>query len=425
MNAFSFEARTERHQFASGLTLLVLENPANPTVSAAGYLKAGAYFNPPGKHGLARTTADMLTKGTTRRGKLEIAESLESVGARVNFSGNTFTVSVSAQSLSRDFPGVVATLAEQLREPAFPAEELAKLKQRTIAAIQHNQEETRARAVEKLSQLVFAPESPFHQPPAEQLIAEVESLTTDDVREFYRGHYGAASLILAVAGDVRADEVRRLVADSLGDWRGAPEPRVALPETPLQDAPQRALVLMKDKANIDVVIGHASGLRRANPDYLAAVLANRALGQSTLSSRLGLKVRDEMGLTYGINSTFAESGLGDGPFLIGVTVAPENVELAIETTRQIVEEYISGGIRPDELGDEQSSVVGSFKVGLATNAGMASQLASAELYGLGVGYLDRFPDLIRALTKAEIDAAIRKYLHPARATTVIAGTYEG
>ena len=182
---------------------------------------------------------------------------------------------------------------------------------------------------------------------------------------------------------------------------------------------------MKDKANIDVVIGHASGLRRANPDYLAAVLANRALGQSTLSSRLGLKVRDEMGLTYGINSTFAESGLGDGPFLIGVTVAPENVELAIETTRQIVEEYISGGIRPDELGDEQSSVVGSFKVGLATNAGMASQLASAELYGLGVGYLDRFPDLIRALTKAEIDAAIRKYLHPARATTVIAGTYEG
>ena len=425
MNAFSFEARTRRHQFASGLTLLVLENPANPTVSVAGYLKAGAYFNPPDKHGLARTTADMLTKGTTRRGKLEIAESLESVGARVNFSGNTFTVSVSAQSLSRDFPGVVATLAEQLREPAFPAEELAKLKQRTIAAIQHNQEETRARAVEKLSQLVFAPESPFHQPPAEQLIAEVESLTTDDVREFYRGRYGAASLILAVAGDVRTEEVRQLFADSLGDWQGAPEPRVALPETPLQDAPQRALVLMKDKANIDVVIGHASGLRRAHPDYLAAVLANRALGQSTLSSRLGLKVRDEMGLTYGINSTFAESGLGDGPFLIGVTVAPENVELAIETTRQIVEEYLSGGIRPDELGDEQSSVVGSFKVGLATNAGMASQLASAELYSLGVGYLDRFPDLIRALTKAEIDAAIRKYFHPARATTVIAGTYEG
>jgi zinc protease len=80
-----FAARTQRYQFPSGLTLLVLENHANPTVSVAGSLKAGAYYNPPDKHGLARTTADMLNKGTIRRSKLEIAEELESVGARVSF----------------------------------------------------------------------------------------------------------------------------------------------------------------------------------------------------------------------------------------------------------------------------------------------------------------------------------------------------
>jgi len=424
MNANSFAARTERQVLPNGIRLLALENQANPTVSLAGYLKAGAYFNPPGKHGLARLTGDMLNKGAAGRSKLEIAEALEFVGARVGFSGNTFTVSVSGQSLSRDFRLILSTLAEELREPAFPSDELDKLKQRTLAAIQHNQEDTRLRAIERLTQLVYPEASPFHQPPADRLIAEVEGITVDDVRRFYQDYYGAASLILAVVGDVEASEVGRLVAETLGDWQGAPAPQITLAETPLPPEAKRELVFMKDKANADVVIGHPSLLRRANPDYLAAVLANRALGQSTLSSRLGLKVRDELGLTYGINSFYAESGLGDGPYLISVTVAPANVERAIGATMEIVEDFVARGIHDDELGDEQSSIIGSFKVGLATNAGMAGQLASSELYGLGVSYLDELPALVSALTKEQVDAAIRKYLHPERATTVVAGTYE-
>jgi zinc protease len=179
---------------------------------------------------------------------------------------------------------------------------------------------------------------------------------------------------------------------------------------------------MKDKANCDVVIGHASRLRRTHPDYLAASIANSALGQSTLSSRLGLKVRDEMGLTYGINSSFSGVGIGDGPFTIGVTVAAQNIDLAVNTTVEIVNDYIAGGIREEELKDEQSSFIGSFKVGLATNGGMAGQIASAELYGFGVGYIDQFPALVAALSKDQIDQAIRKYFHPEVATTVIAGT---
>jgi predicted Zn-dependent peptidase len=143
-------------------------------------------------------------------------------------------------------------------------------------------------------------------------------------------------------------------------------------ETPLQPAAIHETVVMKDKPNVDVVIGHASRLRRSNPDFIAARIANNALGQSTLSSRLGLKVRDEMGLTYGINSSFAESGIVDGPFVITVTVAPENVDLAVGATVEIVNDYIANGIREDELKDEQSSIIGSYKIGLATNGGMAS-----------------------------------------------------
>ncbi len=418
----SFVTRVARTVLPNGITLLVLENNANPTVSVTGYLKAGEYFNPQGQEGLAELTASMLNKGTRKRSKLQIAESLEFSGAHVGFSANTFTVGIDAQSLSRDFRFVFSTLAEELRESAFPEDELDKLKQRTIAAIQRSQENTHGRAVERLSQILFPKSSPYHELSAEESILQVEAITASDIRKFYRQHYGAASMILTVVGDVKAAEVEKLVRKNLGDWRGAPAREIKVAETPLQTEPQRATVQMKDKANVDVVIGHASRLRRANPDYLAAVVANRALGQSTISSRLGLKVRDEMGLTYGINSYFADSGLGDGPYIIGLTLSAEDIDLGVKTTLEIVEDFVATGIREDELSDEQASIGGTFKVGLASNSGIAHQLASVEFYGLGINYLDEFPDLIRCLTKPQVDEAIRKYLHPEVATTVVAGT---
>lgn len=420
----SFAARTRRYQLSNGLILLVLENHANPTVSLSGAFRAGEYFNPPEKDGLASLTSSMLNKGTARRSKIEIAEELESSGARINFSSNTFTVSLGGQALSRDLPMLMATMSEELRTPTFPSDELDKLKQRVIAGIKEDQDETRVRAYERMTQIVFPKDHPYHRPSGEKLIREIESIDVEDIRRFYYNYYGPGSMILAIAGDIDAEQVRDLVDAQFGDWQGAAPTNFDIPFTELQSTPYRESIQMRDKANCDIVIGHASRLRRLNPDYLPAVIANRALGQSTISSRLGLVLRDEMGLTYGINSSFSESGIADGPFTIGVTIAPENIDLAIETTLKIVNDFISNGIREDELEDEKSSIAGTFLVGLATNGGMANQISSIELYGLGIDYLDRFPGMVKAVTRAQVNEAIHKYFHPEVATTVIAGSFE-
>src|SRR5215471_11108984 len=189
MKNYSFVSRVKHFQLSNGVTLLVLENPANPTVSLAGSMSAGEYFSPAGKDSLASITASMLGKGTRRRGKLEIAEEMESAGARVGLSSNTFTVSVSGLSLSRDLPMIVSTLAEELREPSFPADELEKMRQRIIANIKEEQDDTRVRAYDRLTQLVFPEGSPFHQIPAEKLIGEIEGISVDDAREFHQRFY--------------------------------------------------------------------------------------------------------------------------------------------------------------------------------------------------------------------------------------------
>ena len=420
----NFAARVARTQLPNGATLLVLENRATPTISLRGSLRAGSYFEPRDKPGLARLTADMLERGTLRRTKLQLANDLESVGAQIEFSADPFSVEIAARSLAKDLSLLLGTLAEQLRAPAFPAEELEKLKQQAIAAIQEQQANTRLRAYEKFSQLTYDPANPFYVHAGDALVKSLNSITVEDVQSFYDARYGGRSLILSVVGDVKVDEVQRLFAEAFGEFTGPESVEISVEDPEPAETTRREIVVLKEKANVDVLLGSAAPLRRGARDYYAATLANGALGQSTLSSRLGLQVRDREGLTYGIGSRFRAPSLAAGPWYIAVSVNPANVERAVNSALTVVRDYVEHGMTADELADEKSSAIGSFKVSLSTNAGLAEALWNAEFYGLGVDYIDRFPELIQAVTLEEANAAIRKYFRPDHLTVVIAGDYE-
>ncbi len=418
-----FAARVVRTQLDTGATLLVLENHATPTLALRGSLRAGAYFEPRAKPGLAQLTADMLARGTHRRTKLQLAGDLEAVGAELEFSTDPFAVNIAGRALAADMPLLLDTLAEELLEPSFPADELEKLKQQTIAAIQEQQANTRARAYERLTQLLFEPANPFHQPAGAQLIASISALTVADVRRFYDERYGGRSLVIAVAGAVKSLAVREQFRAAFGEFKGPERVEVAVSDPAQAEATQREIVLVAGKANVDIMLGAAVPLRRAAADYYAALLANSALGESTLSSRLGLQVRDREGLTYGISSRFRAPSLAAGPWYIAVSVNPQNVEQAIDSALSVLRDYVAHGTRAAELADEKSAAIGSFKVALSTNAGLATALWNAEFHQLGADYVDRYPQFIEAVTLAEVNAAIRKYFRPEHLTIVIAGDY--
>ncbi|HEY0083377.1 MAG TPA: pitrilysin family protein, partial [Pyrinomonadaceae bacterium] len=283
----NFAARVVRAELPTGAVALVLENHATPTISVRGSLRAGSYFEPRDKVGLARLTADMLERGTLRRTKFQLAGDLEAVGAEIGFSADPFAVEIAGRALAKDLSLLLGTLAEQLREPAFPADELEKLKQQAIAAVQEQQANTRLRAYEKFSQLIYDPANPFYVHGGEQLIKSLNSITVEDVRRFYDERYGGRSFILSVVGDVEAAEVQRLFAEAFGEFGG---PRhgveISVEDPSPQAGARREIVMLKEKANVDVLLGAAAPLRRDASDYYAATLANGALGESTLSSRL-------------------------------------------------------------------------------------------------------------------------------------------
>jgi zinc protease len=192
---------------------------------------------------------------------------------------------------------------------------------------------------------------------------------------------------VAIAGDFETGQVVGELDRLFGGWTGTPRGGVEASRTQLKE-PVRAMVRMEDKSSAAVALGQAGALLRKDPDYFAARIGNAILGQSTLSSRLGMRVRDREGLSYGVYSVFSGASLVEGLWYVTMPVAPENVDRAIASALDELERALREGVTEKEVEDYKANFTGSFKVSLATNAGIASRLLEAEFYGFDPGYLD-------------------------------------
>jgi zinc protease len=413
--------RTIRRQLRSGTIVDVLENRMTPTGALRGYIRVGSYLDPPSKPGLAEVTSLMLSRGTMKRTKLELAGMIEGVGATLSFDAGTFDVGISGYGMSKDLPMLIDLLSEMLTEPSFPPDELEKVKAQLKNRILERQDDTSERGHERLLQTVFDRSHPLYRPGADERLRALESITIDDVRQFWKQSYGGVSLVLVVAGDVSGREVIDHVERKLGSWSGGLARKdLNVPRADVQPAATTTIV-MNDKANADIWLGNASRLTQSDPGYYPALIANAVLGGNSLTSRLGKRVRDAEGLTYGIRSRFWGPSIVDSPWAVSVSVAPANVARAISSIQEEIAKISVQGVTEREVEIEKSALIGRFKVALADNRGLAEQLATAEANGLGVDYLDRYPALVRAVTVDQVNAALRRHIPADRLIIVIAG----
>jgi zinc protease len=419
-----FADQVSGRMLPNGAQLFVLENHFNPTVAVAGSLYCGGLFAPPDRRLLAAVTAGELTKGTESHTKLQIAEELESRGASLSFSSDASDpvgLDIAGASLSRDVETLLDMLVEILQSPVFPADELEKEKKRLVGSIRQQQDQTSVRAYEAASRRIYPAGHPFHRRRGEERITAVEALSREEIVPFYQGRFGAGTLQLVVVGDVEGPKIldgleRRLRSFRTGPPRSIPEVLVPPP------SPGSETVEMPDKASADVVLAVPSDLTRTGEGYLACALANSALGQSSLTSRLGVRVRDTEGLTYGIHSSFHATHV-PGPFVVSLTVKPESHEPAVASTLDEIARFLESGLTDKELEEEKSSRIGKFKVDLASNGGLAQAIDAAVYYGFGIGYLDEFPARVAAVTKEQADTEFRNRVHPDQFTIVSAGSF--
>jgi zinc protease len=407
----------------NGITILVRENHTSPSVVIDGLLRAGAIDNQAEKAGLARFTASTLLRGSENRSFDQVFEAVESVGASLAFSAGQHTTEFGGRCLSEDLDLLLDIATEALRAPAFPEEQLDRVRGEIITRIQVQSHNTHRVAGLEFAKLVYPPEHPYSRS-ATGTVETVNSINRQDIVRFHRTHFGPRGMIVSIVGDIRAEEILPKLERRLGDWSDQDQvPQASFPPVAPLDARQERVVPISGKVQTDLVLGVA-GPPRAADDFMHARLANTILGVFGLMGRLGARVRDAQGLAYTIYSEM-RGGLGPGPWVVSAGVSPTKVSPAVESIREEIRRLQEERVPADELADNKSFLLGSLPIHLETNAGVSGTILDMELFGLGLDYLQHYPSLIQEIQVDQVQAAAQRYLDPDRFGLAIAGPPAG
>jgi zinc protease len=417
--AAGISERVIRTQVA-GVELLMYPMGTKDVVTVVGSLPAGdAHARNGSNPAVATLVGMMLDKGTQKQDKFEIAKQLEGVGTSVWFSVGSQTVSLGGRSLKEHAPTMIRLMAEQLREPAFSADELAKVKTQLQSNLRLQMEDTNFRARHAFAYAIYPAGHPNRPVPTDEWLAAVERATIDELKAFHREHYGPANLRLVFAGDIDPELIRAEVEKAFSGWSGG----AAVARTIVRGktkAPREQTIPLKDKASFSIVMGQATDLRYQDPERLALSVGTAILG-SGFSGRLMSTVRDKEGLTYGIGAGVGDDTFVNGSWNISATFAPALLDKGIASTRRELEKWWRQGVTAAELEARKTNLIGSFQVSLATTFGMANAILHSLDSGVGIEWLDRYPDAVKALTVEQVNAAIRKHLDPKKMVLVKAG----
>lgn len=406
-----------------GVDVVVVKTDVKDVVTLVGSLRAGDDRSPADNVALATIAGAMLDKGTTKQDKFAIAQQLGNVGASLSFSVGASTLQFAGKCLRRDFPLLATLLAEQLREPAFPEAELAKLKKQLEGAMRQQLEDTDFRAEDAYLRAVFPPGHPNRQPTPDEFMAAVGKTTVEEIRQFHSRYYGPTGMRIVIVGDVDPAVVQAELRRAFAGWTGGSVP-AAVPVAPPLTAEKHDAVYMPDKTSVSVIIGQPTQLRYSDADALALRVATRIFG-SGFTGRLMSSVRDREGLTYGIGASVANDTFSDGDWRIDATFAPALLEKGVASTKKQLVLWREKGVTAEELARAKTRAAGNYKVGLATTSGLAGTILSTLNSGMPLQFVDEYPQRIAALTLAQVNGAIRKHIDPDRMVLVEAGTVPG
>jgi len=415
-SAVSTPVLGERFVLANGLVCLFSHQSDLPLVTIDLTIKAGALFDPAGKPGLANMTASLLRYGTKTKTAQQLAEEIDLLGAALNASAGRDAATVKLTILKKDLDQGLAILQDVLLRPRFALSDLQALAKRFQGTLKSQEDEPGIVAERAFRQTLFG-DHPYGFP-VMGTIASLAKITQNEVRSFHRRYYRPNNAILTIVGDLSLEEAKGLAEEFFGPWEpGEPPPAPPSPQPP--QAQPTIVKINKDITQANIVLG-LMGLARANPDFYAMQLLNYIIGGGGFTSRLMDNIRENRGLAYNVHSSF-EPGLVPGPITIDLETknasGGEAVTEVLRELNRVREELVSD----QELADAKAYLIGSLPMKMDSNAKRAALLGYVEMFGLGLDYPWRYPEIINAVTKEEVLQAARKYLDPAQYILVVVG----
>jgi zinc protease len=411
--------QSHRSQMA-GVDLITYHTDVKQVVVILGSLPAGDAMAEPGNIAIPTLTGMMLDRGTKSLDKFAIAEQLDNVGAEINFGVGTQSLEIRAKCLKKDLPLVIGLIAAELRTPALQLPEFNKAKQQFIGALEASAQNTEARAQEAFGRAIFPPGHPNRPHAVSEYEAAAKTATLDELKAFHAKYYGPAHMTLVVVGDVDAPETQTEIGKAFSGWTGGQD--YVRPATPaVLKAPREISVPLADKPSVSVIIGQPTGLRYKDPDALALRVGTAIFGSGFTGRLMGI-VRDKEGLTYNIGATMSDDSIVDGRWDIAASFAPALLDKGIASTRRELDRWWKDGVTDRELAVRKQGLIGGYLVSLSTTGGLANAILTDVQRGYDVNRIDQYPQVVNALTRDEVNSAIKNHINPSVMVLVKAGS---
>lgn len=400
-----------------GIKAWLVEEHALPLVATTiAFTESGSAFDPEGKEGLTAMVAALLLEGAGDLDSRAFNEALENHAIQLNFASDEDRFRAQVQSLSEHKEKAFGLLSLALENPRFDEEAIERVRSQTLSVLKQQEQEPAYNAHRQWEKLAFGAH-PYGQPTLGTKDS-VAAIAKPDFIHFTKHYISRQNMVIAVVGDMTPAELKPLLDKHLGKLAEHYTPDKKVADVRLREA-SKQVVTEFDIPQAMVLFG-MNGLKREHPDYYAAHIMNQIIGGSGLTSRLGIEIRQKRGLAYSVSShlePMSHSAAWRGSF----STRNEKAGEALNVLRDTLRDFSKNGPTDKEMDDARTHVIGSFMLGLDSNADIANFLLNMQINQLGMDYFDKRNSYFEAVTKEQVKTLAKTLLDPDKLLVVIVG----
>jgi zinc protease len=404
-----------RRTLANGLEIVLVESHGIPKFTAELFFRSGNAVVSGVAPGLADITATVVRTGTAARNSRHIEQDLRRMGADLSSGAGTDTSVMSFTGLVDSSLDLLHLVAELAQQAAFPEDEFVRERRQMLEGVRIERATPGFLAGERLRRVLFGAHPYGIVSPTE---AQVESYRLDQLKDFYRQNYRPGNALLVVAGDFSPAAMLAQIEKAFGSWAPGTGQQAPNPTLPEFDGRAVYLVHLPEAVQAQILVGNRA-ITRKHPDWLRLTLANSIYG-GAFNSRLVMNIREQKGYTYSPRSGMHPMRQ-HGYFSVHAAVRNEVVAATLTEIFYELDRMRAVSVGEDELADARHYLSGVFSLGLATQQGLAGQLATSTLDRLPDDYLETYRERILGLTAADVLDAARKYFDSANSQIVVVG----
>ncbi|NBC17680.1 MAG: insulinase family protein [Bacteroidetes bacterium] len=413
----------QRATLDNGMEVVLAERHATPTVDMTLLIDAGYASDADAIPGRANLAMNMLDEGTESRDALAISEELDMLGATLGSGSNLDLSVVSMTALTENLAASLDLYADVILNPAFPDDELERLRKQQLAAIQREKASPFQMALRVFPELLYGEGHAYSLPFTGSGTEEsVSRLTREDLAAFHQTWFKPNNATLVVVGDVTMDDLVPLLEDTFGGWDTGSVPEKNVAEVAHNPSQQVYLMNRPGAQQSIIFAGHVAPPTN-NPNEIAIETMNTILGGS-FTSRINMNLREDKGWSYGARSLLVDAR-GQRPFLVYAPVQTDKTAESIQEISAELQGILSGEpVTAAELEKAKKNQTLSLAGRWETNGAVGSSINQMVRFDLPEDYFDTYAEAVRSLSVDQVEAAAETVVHPDRLVWVVVGDRE-